>query len=507
MKLNGPKTIIQTNTGNTQNSTPNSWTVGQRLNATVTSKSTHGNITLNIAGAAYSTTTSAPLKVGQQLQLSVLNLADLPTAKALNMPTNVSTATHSASNSATAQSTGAPLISLDIPDSLRASLAKGDIISVRVAQTLSPSQVLLNLSNQQITAHTTTALNPGKSLTLQLVTLGGPPKLLILTPIESLQGGATYLRENIAIQQSYAPLLANMLYLSMQNNSTISQNHSAPNSSVASQLRHIARQILNNLSTPRSLSSASGLKQGLQQSGIFFESLLKTLALGSIAENQVNTVVKSDLKANLLHLLHYISQQRTTPPTTSLVNNRPQPAPPLRHSRPVAQGATQANITPQSSLTTVLDELFQQVKGSLARTVLSQLASGERSDDGKRVMTTEIPVLQNDAIDIIQFRIEQEASPASSQQPPSAWSVIIAFEIGMMGPVHAKILLHHHKIHINFWSERRFTQTFIAQHLTILRDNIAKAGIQVAQLNSYEGKPPAPTTDDSPQNIMLDINV
>jgi len=511
MELNGPKTHTQSNAGNTQNTTSTTWSVGQRLNATVISHSTNGNVTLNIAGKIYSTSTSAPIKTGQTLQLGVLSVAGLPTAKALNMPMNSPLSSQSSANqnSTLTQTPQSQLISLNLPESLRASLGKGDIFNARVMQTINSSQVLLSISNQQIIAHTTAQLSPEKPLTLQLVSTGGPPSLQILTSLESHAGVMPYLRENIALQQGYAPLLANLLYLSVHD-----LNASA---SVAVQLRQIARHLLNNLSTPRQLSSANGLKQGLRQSGLFFESLLKALAYDAMPlktplfktnpEHPINDLTKTDLKSNLLRLLQYLSEQRTTSATTKPPSVATMPDPPLRHSQPVAQGTAQASVNQQLPLTSVLDKLFTQTKGVLARILLSQLASGEHYDDGKRIIMTEIPVHHGQGIEILQFRIEQDTPPPKGNNQPPIWSVMLAFEFAKMGPVRVKITQHIDKIYINFWSEQHFTQAFITQHLELLRDNISALGIQVTQLNSYHGKPPPPKNDEPQQNGMLDINV
>jgi hypothetical protein len=144
------------------------------------------------------------------------------------------------------------------------------------------------------------------------------------------------------------------------------------------------------------------------------------------------------------------------------------------------------------------DHVLKQVEGALARLELGQLAS-LRSDDASGPMwLLELPVRSPDGeTDVLQLRIEQEASGAAEDSAP-VWAVSLAFDLAELGPMRARIAVRGEQVSTLFFAERETTVARVRTELGDLEDALSERGLRIGSLGCRAGVPAR--SSDPPQD-------
>lgn len=405
---------------------------------------------------------------------------------------------------------GAPPASLNLTASLSQlqNLRIGQLLQAVVIQQLARDTVLLQLLNTaaptaagqspvtlQLKAETPLPLVVGQRLQLEVSQLGDKPILKVLgqTPaIEPLLKQA--LMQALPRQSGMAPLLANLSWISQQGATT----------PLPQAIQVLAKELFDKLPSRDKISSAEGLKQAIKNSGLFLES-----TMSSAAQRGAAPATGNDLKGLLLRLLNAVQKEsaQTTATTPSLtrpaLTTTPPMPPAMPGGRPQPQGQTEATLATLNNSLALLQELGKQTEGSVARTQLHQLASLPTPDQNPLTWSFELPVRNQEKIDLFQFIVEEHKG-GGDEECKRRWSITIAFELEALGPMYARLQLESGKISTTFWADSFDTSALINQNLPELAQRYQQAGLESSELRCFQGQPPEAASTTLPR-IMLDV--
>jgi hypothetical protein len=365
----------------------------------------------------------------------------------------------------------------------------GQVLSATVAGVSTNGTVTLRINNVLLNAQTSLALQTGQALKLEVTRAGEQPLLKVALPPAPQDVQAQALRSALPRQRPLAPLLANLGNLAARLQNT--------NDPAGKELAQLARQVIDNLAGKGDVSHGAGLKQALQNSGIFLESRLAASLGGG------PPLSAGDLKAGLLRLLAVLQTQagggggeRVAPDTAAghdAARGTPPPAvpPPMRSALPQAQASASATLT-GSTLSTATSEILHQTEGALARLQLNQIASLPNEQQPQRLWALELPVQHEQRTDLFQLRIEEETT-GNRRDSTTPWSVMLAFDLPSLGPVHARLLLNGTQVSATLWAERPGTAALFNAQLEELRAGLQRAGVLVGRVTCTEGTPAMPS--------------
>ena len=521
MEINGPPPSLIKPTQ--MPSAISNWQVGQVLQATVVKQATPQNLILQVGNQQLQADTTVSLPVGQKLELRVSQLGDKPilqarilsqTPQTANTPQTA--ATHTTAQPSQPVATDAAiniLLKQALPKqaSMATLLANLTWLNQSASKTVPIPAVVLDIAKQLFRQLPTkeninqagqlkqNMLNSGIFLESKLNKLASDktPQTLRQTTKQTKQTPLGKTQENIAVTPT--DKIAKTLKQAIQQSLQI-QRDKTPTGTPTSP-------------TDNTLQT---LKQALQQSPA--TQLGKTQT--SIAASPTDKS-SADLKLGLLRLLGAIQQitktGSTTTPQPPLSQTSPQAspqalplpftAPPMRGATPQAQPGAKANLAGMTNLPLLLLELGKQVESSLARTQLHQVASMPASEQSPTNLAFELPIRNNGHIDIFDIVInEEDKQNRDEKDNKQQWDISLAFDLGGLGPVHAKLRMIDNKISTTFWTESAETTQLFNKNLENLRQRYHQAGLESSELCCYPGKPPVSTSSNLP-HIVLDINV
>ncbi|MFC1748952.1 flagellar hook-length control protein FliK [Pseudomonadota bacterium] len=433
---------------------------------------------------------------------------------------------------------------------------EGQILQAVVVRQLAAELTLLQIGNKQVQAETPRPLPPGTHLKLEVINLGEKPILKVinqqppntqLAPQKNEQTFNQAIKQALPRQSSILPLLANLSLINLNKN---------PSPALPSAVQAIAAEILSKLPTRDKIKTADGLKQAIKDSGIFLENKLQQAAKKPVPLNPTSSShasskspptldglktateqikiptaqspiaqkpsgIESDIKGLLLRLITVIQSQAgrkegqvnrpgiaAQPPLTTTLGEDISKSliPPLTGNKPQPQRQAQPTLSNMSSALNVLQELGKQTEGSLARTQLNQIASMPAAEQNPAAWSLELPIKNQEAIDLFHMVIEEGNEEKSEKDKKSRkWSVMIAVELGEMGPLHIKLQLENEQISTIFWAEKQETSTLINTYMGELARRYKKSGIESSQLHCFHGEPPEGSTKHTPI-VVLDVN-
>ena len=356
----------------------------------------------------------------------------------------------------------------DVELQTRIPLAPGDLVKVRVAN--AGERITLRLLNSDATA------DPTRSEAM---------------------------RTALPRQQSLTGLLANLGQLLTAKSTTATQPRTSSSHPtlppLPTQIRELARQLLQQLPDAQRAISNEGIKQAIRNSGTFTETQLAQAAQRGEAPPP------GDTKLNLVRLLTALQSMvqdlpKPAEPMRPLSPQTAQLPPPLPHQSPVAQPRVPPTIVQlldeNISVVRVLQELLAQTEGALARIQVSQLASLGAQDTPTQVWIAEVPLRLGQQTDLIQFRIEHHRGGGA--RADEYWSITFAFELDELGPVRARVVFFQEELSATLWAERESTAKKFKNRLDELRKRIEQRGLKVTAVDCHTGIPvddAAPTAD------------
>ncbi|SEQ39147.1 hook-length control protein FliK [Pseudomonas sp. NFACC02] len=278
---------------------------------------------------------------------------------------------------------------------------------------------------------------------------------------------------------------------------------------VSPSLRASIDQLLADLPDLQQLTTAKGVAQALNASGLFMES---RLLAGE------NPTLVPDLKANLLRVIAQIlpglpgnvsydgaaaanTLARAMP---SVIRNAlgtlglvAAPNAPINFPLPARTlGSPDGNDD--------LETLLKLAAGAISRLQSHQLGGLEQTRtnaDGTQVTTWQLEIPMRNAHDIVplQVRIQREDTPEREEAPETAaqdikekeklWRVELAFDLEPLGPLQVQAQLIAGNLSSQLWAEREGSAELISGELDNLRARLVAVGLNVKELECNRGTP------------------
>ncbi len=384
---------------------------------------------------------------------------------------------------------------LPTPARIMDSWQVGQILQAVVVSTDVRGTMTLRINDALIQAQTQHPLPtplPGQSLQLKVISNQTDIVLKVVNPATKDDPITQALRTALPRQTELVPLLNNITLLANP-----SPNKST--SAIPQPLAQLVQQLFNNLASTTQATTAAGLKEAVNNSGLFLESKLAHLATQS---PNLRLPLSVDFKAGLLLLREMLTtpspsgQQQETPTTPRSSGAEPQTL--FRNtatqnvsgtSAPATTAGTPGLNTPQ-----LLTTLATQTEGALARLQINQLVSFSAAPDNP-LWTIELPLRQDHQTDLIQLRIEKDAASRTTNAQEKPWSISLKLEPAGLGAVHARLTLLGQQISVALWAEQTATATLANRNIESLQYGLTQAGFDTGTLCCQEGVPPHTTPD------------
>lgn len=347
-------------------------------------------------------------------------------------------------------------------------------------------------------------------------------------------------------------------------------NQLKPEMLTTTAVRQGITQLVQGLSDRQNVQQADGLRQALNNSGLFLENRL--------LQKGPPTQVQQDLKANLLQLAQQLKtalaqpsarvadnaalqtslprevqtaiQQLTQPQALRSLPALIQPALASQGQTPgqlllsllsalsasagqstttqtmpasvqtaveafiQARGNMPNNAATQTALRAlewqVLRELLREVESVSARIQLNQLSMLRDPDNPSNVNVWlfDLPVRDKQQLDRLQLRLEQHSASLSGDDE-AIWQVQLNLETQNLGPMQARISLHKEDVKVVLLAEREHSATLLAEHIDALNQRLAKLGVNVSHLSCRQAPvhPLQAETATLVSENLLDISV
>lgn len=267
-------------------------------------------------------------------------------------------------------------------------------------------------------------------------------------------------------------------------------------------LRGSIDKLLGALPDSAQLSTAKGLAQALQNSGMLLEAKLLHGQTAGLPQ---------DLKANLLRLIAQMLPQLPggAGGLAGLQDAITQNLPALARQILGINGSGSArqqglgfplpsrllqNLEGEADLETVL-KLAAAAISRLQTHQLSSLAQTQVDANGNLVTTwqLELPMRHQQDILPLQVKLQREESDAKAdknEQKEPLWRIDLAFDLPHLGHLQVRAQLLRGSLSSQLWAERADTTDLINAELGHLRERLQAAGLEVGELACSQGMPP-----------------
>lgn len=386
-----------------------------------------------------------------------------------------------------------PLTSLDLQQLPLGTLVQGKVVSRDALPTQNAQPVyrlLVNLLNTPLA---------GSQLALD-----SPLEL----PLGSLLSAQVQGSQNLA----FLPLSGRLDQLVLGQQLAAQQNRQASLESLFKGLQNLSAgddalrgsidKLLGALPDSSQLSTAKGLAQALESSGVLLEA---KLLQGQTA------ALPQDLKANLLRLIAQLMPQLPggAGALAGLQNALNQNLPTLARQL-LGVNATGGSARQQALTFPLPSRLLQNMDGEadletllkLAAAAVSRLQTHQLSslaqtqvDANGNLVTTwqlELPMRHQQEVIPLQVKLQREDSGKAekAEQKDTLWKVELAFELDHLGPLQVRAQLLRGSLSSQLWAERADTTQLINAELGHLRERLQAAGLEVGELACSQGMPP-----------------
>ncbi|MFJ3485885.1 flagellar hook-length control protein FliK [Pseudomonas sp. NPDC090202] len=316
------------------------------------------------------------------------------------------------------------------------------------------------------------------------------------------------LAQQLSTQQSRQASLQNLL--------TVLQSLPPPsdgnNDNLSPPLRASIEQLLADLPDLPQMSTAKGVAQALDASGLFMESRLQA---------GQNPALQPDLKANLLRVIAQILPglpENVSYNAAAAANTLARVMPGIIRSAlgtlGLVSAPAQAVNFPLPSRTLSgpqdkddLEMLLKLAAGAISRLQSHQLSGLEQTRtnaDGTQVTTWQTEIPMRNAHDIVPLQVkiqredvaeredspERKAQEAAERDKEKLWRVELAFDLEPLGPLQVQAQLQAGSLSGQLWAERESSARLITGELDGLRARLVACGLNVRELACNRGLPP-----------------
>ncbi|WP_020162444.1 flagellar hook-length control protein FliK [Cycloclasticus pugetii] len=294
------------------------------------------------------------------------------------------------------------------------------------------------------------------------------------------------------------------------------------------QLRRLANNIIHTLPKQKNITTAAGLKDAVQHSGVFLEPTLQKMLLDNKAAlknhsdnattrhqlplehlatkalNQQSTELsRVDIKANLIKLIQLLNAW----PNSTASQQKAQPQRLTQEAAP-SSSVKPTVMTQQASAAQLFDQqikaLLNKTEGALSKITLNQLASSNIDNStGRQTWQIEIPFLNQQATESVFLKIEQEdPSRKKTNETNPQWVVSLEMNPPKLGLIKNKLTLQNHQISSHFWAEQLETRQLIDRHLNTFKEQLNRANLKTDSIQLQEGPGPIMQNNKPSESIL-----
>ena len=405
--------------------------------------------------------------------------------------------------------TSTPLTNLTPPSSTPLeNLKTGQELYAKIVEsTPSKNEVIIQLGNKLVKASANASSTVGQTV---LVQVERKPTEIILNVKQQKQLPDFInsvlrhtLPKQLPIQDFIAPLKELNRNINTSYNSASSTNSSIKSFSV------LANEMIRISPTINTISSAKGIKNAIQNSGIFLErnavqtittpiskpnneativnnqkpdSLLSNLnnqnLLINKAGSDLSKVTSVDLKANLIRLISILkSWPRITPSNAETAKNIN--SEPAQLTKPTQQ---QTNLAAQK-LQFQVQDLLTKTEGAVAKITINQLANSTPDTTVRQVIQLEIPFYNGQTEDALYIKIQKDDASKNTNKIDNKWTVSLEMNPPNLGRIKSKLTLQGENISSSFWAENQQTGNLLKSHLSMLNERFHASNLITQSLD------------------------
>ncbi len=388
------------------------------------------------------------------------------------------------------------LLSVDSKPSFKA-LQIGQILHALVLGRNKHGLLELKIGTQRVTANTRQSFQPGAAL-----------KLIVIENDENLV--LQVLNKNN--QQPTKPLLTRLLRHSLPFYNPPAKLFKALNSvkllnvTNAKKLpQTVLKQITKTMITmpdKQSISSSRGLKQAIENSGLFLEARLGKHLQSKAPLDSAQNIMNQDFKAGLLRINQTLEQSlvataqapkglfqqnkvndKTVKPEFSQTTNLAKPK-----ARTVQAETHQSDMINMSRKDfPELIDLKRLVESAIARIQVNQTNAIVTDESQIPVWQIDLPINDEQESSLAQIRITYEERPGDDGSSERKWSMAITLDLENMGKIHIRVTQLGEEISSSIWAENDSTYRLIDQHLEQLSERLQRTGLNIDCINCFPG--------------------
>jgi len=404
-------------------------------------------------------------------------------------------------------------------------LQPGQQVIVKVIEQLpSKATTILLIGKQLVPAKTDISLTPGQVLKVVVEKSASEIilKLPAKSPLDNTSNAALrqLMPKQAPISQFQAPLLKVLTNIQQHSNTQTTQSPHIANSVI--QLKHISRDIIQSLPSNKQIASANGLKTAVQNSGTLLESKLlqalseqkasinakQSLLTNSFSTgltNQQQTIIRTDLKANLSRLIQLLKSWPKPATNPSQQTSQARIAQQLQQlTQHSSSKQLQRSTSSPQNIEGQIKELLNKTEGALAKITLNQLASTNTENSSTRqTWQLEIPLFNTQQAESVFIKIEKDQQASkSTNKDEQPWTISIEMTPPKLGVIRSKLSLINDKISSNFWAENQETRLLLQQHIDLLRKQFKRVNLQADSIQVQQGKGPIAQDIKPSSNIL-----
>lgn len=436
-------------------------------------------------------------------------------------------------------------------------LQTGQTLHAKVVEILpSKTDVILRIGNQLLSVKSDIPVNVGQTLKVLVEKTTSELILKVTPPVQQAKIINANLRQLLpkqtAVNEFQQPLRQILEYINQQSTKITAPLQEAVLTSKLAEIKQITTNIIQALPNQKKIITVEGLKNAIQNSGVFLEpklqkflvenrailtTLVNTTKAVYITKAQAQQPIKDptqlnipsknnnpieptriDLKANLIKLIQVLkswptstsqpvtstSQQTTPTPQQALTNIQ------VPQLKTVIQAQQQQAASATSSQAAILNfdqkikELLTKTEGALSKITVNQLASSNtEGSPARQAWQIEIPLFNSQSPESIFLKIEREDSNnKESKETELQWTVSLEMEPPNLGLIRNKLSLKNEHINSSFWAENNQTRVLIKQHLDILRAQFHRANLKPESIQVQTGLGPTIQTLTTSSSIL-----
>jgi hypothetical protein len=359
---------------------------------------------------------------------------------------------------------------------LTRSWSVGQILQASVIEREADGALKLRVGSDVIQARSTLPLATGQSLTVQVTYSGEQTILRVVQDTTSQAALVQGWRQALPRQSELQPLLDDILRAAR---TPLQPEQVAQPARFSGPLSALLRAFVDALPLLRTLTRPDGLRQAVQDSGLFLEA-----KLADTAQTGNPPRLDSDFKVGLLRLQQQIQSDIAA-----------------RSNTPAGAARPDVAVIQDDNGVDPLPRLLLPVESALARTQANQLSSLPPEPGSPSVWLVEIPVRHDAGTDTLKLQIESEAT-AGPEGSAGSWTVWLTLDLGERGALRARVGVVDDQVNVHFWADDPSTADLFTQNLDMLERNLQEDGLKPVVLACQTGPAPQPETPGAPPRLL-----